>query len=156
MKLCAVSLLAIGFGSGCVTYVPPERLELAFDTREWTLANSQSQPGHTLTEYVPAGQSRFSWSECIGATFSDASTGDTVDAQVSRLRSNVEAICGAVSWQTLSRTESELKYHWSISNCPGQPNQHELGRFVVTPAGVHRAAYVKKTDTLSDEEADRW
>jgi len=146
----------IGLISGCVTYVPPERLELAFDAREWTLANHQARPGHTLTEYLLAGESRSSWSESLGATFSEASTGDTVDSQIARLKSQIESLCGRIAWQTLSRSPSELRYHWSISNCPGQQDQHELGIFFITAAGVHRAAYVRKTTVLADSEADYW
>ena len=155
MKRSATILLLV-LAAGCVTYQPPERLDLAFDSREWTLANYQAKPGFTLTEYLLAGESRSSWSESLGTTFGAASTGDTVDAQIARLRSHVETLCGSMSWTTLSRTASELRYHWSISNCPGQPDQHELGRFVVTTAGVHRASYVRKTSLLSDAEVDSW
>jgi hypothetical protein len=153
-RLASIALALVS--AGCHSYVAPERLELAFDRREWQLANQTSKSGYTLSEYLLATESRSSWSEALGVTFAATGTRDGIESQSMRLQSTLRAVCPDLTWETLTDTPVERTYHWSIQGCGRQPDQHELGRFIVTPAGTHRVSYVKKTSALSDDEIDFW
>jgi hypothetical protein len=86
---------------GCRMYVPPERLEIAFDSREWVVANTSARTGHTLTEWIPPSESRSSWTESLGATFAAQDAGNALNVELGHFRSELHAICPTLSWTTI-------------------------------------------------------
>lgn len=133
-------------------------LRVPFDARGWYLATNASDPGKAGREYLPLGQSRAAWSESVTGTFISRDLRPaSLDQELERFKAGVRQVCpGSAQWRVLRRSADELVYEMRLAGCERQPDQTELGRFLVAPEGMYRAAFVAKGPPLPAERRDRW
>jgi hypothetical protein len=134
-----------------------EVLTSPFDGREWFLRNHRSDPGKSMSEYLPAGQSPDRWTESLGGVFRSyaVSNASPLEAYL-KFQRDILRVCPAARFQIHDQSESDLVYGWRIDGCAAQPDQTELGRFVRGRAGIYSIAYVSKGPPLTTEQTDKW
>lgn len=120
--------------AGCATAAPgaraPERVDLALDPREWTLAARTEEEGMTLEEYVPPGESAESWTRFISVqTFAGATIPyPGARRAMAACRALLRACCPTADWTVLRESGGDGLYEWRVAGCPEEPDQHEVGR----------------------------
>ncbi|HET7231413.1 MAG TPA: hypothetical protein VFJ16_15500 [Longimicrobium sp.] len=110
----------------------PRHVELRLEPAAWTLANSQGDARLSMREYVPAGESLERWTRFVSVqTFSDARVPfPGARWAMSECRALLQTRCPGATWTLLSEAPDDGTYEWRISGCPGQPDQHEVGRIL--------------------------
>lgn len=149
-------------GAGCRTLtrdgspsVPEgEYLKPAFDGRTWILTNRKATANSSLTEYLPEGQSPLRWQESLGITFQNRQT--SLQSEYESFVASLRSGCRVVAARVRKSNDTELFYEWRANQCYRQPDQTEVGRFIKSPRGIYRIAYVRKGAALTDRDLEKW
>ncbi|WP_155834257.1 hypothetical protein [Halotalea alkalilenta] len=109
----------------------------------------------TLVEFVRPGESVESWSELFTIQFFE-------DVYVSPeramylLMAGIREQCPDATWTVINEERNSVMYEWTASACDLYPAQHEIVRLLRGNDGVHRIAFVKKTDLMPEELRNKW
>jgi hypothetical protein len=111
---------------------PAPEVELRLDPAEWTLARRSGDAAVGMAEYVPPGESLERWTRFVSVqTFAQARMPyPGAEAAMSACRSLLVARCPDAQWIVLRDRDDDALYEWRITGCPGEADQHEVGRIV--------------------------
>lgn len=131
----------VGMGAGAATAV-----DLRLDPAEWTLARRSGDAAVTMLEYVPRGERVDDWTRFVSVQTFAASRvpWPGADRAMTECRLLLEARCPGATWTVLREREGDALYEWRITGCPGEPDQHEVGRIVRTGATWSRVTFSVK------------
>jgi hypothetical protein len=151
MRHAAIAcLLVIG---ACATTL--ETVYVPADNRGWKVGSGSNRPGATLVEFVPTTESIGNWSRMFTIQFLEGEK-RTPNTVMKALETQMRARCPNAKWGVVSEDSTSVTYEWAISGCSGHPDQHEVSRLLKGNDGVHRIAYVRKTNQLEGNERDTW
>ncbi len=166
VSFAILPVLALIFGCiGCQTLTydglpsnpPGEYLKPVFDDRDWVMVNRRADDYKTLTEYSPQDQIDADWTESLGGTFfAEGHYISPIEDEYNNFIRGVRTVCSQVKDKIISQTYNELFYEWRISGCNTQPDQTEIGRYVLSNHGLYRIAYVRRGTILSPEDRKMW
>ena len=149
---------------GCKSPYPPgaivgeagEYLRPQFDDREWKTVNQHTSPGVSVTENIPEAQSPRQWTESLGGGFRSYAGHPDIGIEAQRLREEISRLCPTHQWFIHRNSPADTIVEWRIDNCPGQPDQTEIRRYLAGRTGVYSIAYMKKGEPLTWHERHRW
>ena len=130
----ALGAAALAVLSGCATLwmgaAPPQHVELRLDPAEWTRVLHAGDGAVSVTEYVPPGETAEAWTRFVSVqVYSDAQLAyPGARPALSECRALLQASCPGAAWTVLRDGEQDALYEWSITGCPAEPDQHEVGR----------------------------
>jgi hypothetical protein len=136
-----------------------ERLDLQFDGRPWGIGYGVSNDTQgAVTEYVLPGETVHAWTELVTVELLPPHHSAGIDALMEMTRALLAQMCLQFTWRVLNRENQDVLYEWRHAGSPemGQPPQHEIARYVKGERGIHRAAYVAKTNPLPAQVRDQW
>lgn len=145
--LAAAALLALG---GCaaagVGTGTAAAAGLHLDAAEWTLARRSADAAVTMLEYVPPGESVENWTRFVSVqTFAESRVPWPGAGQaMTECRRLLQARCPGVTWTVLRHGDGDALYEWRIAGCPGEPDQHEVGRIVRNGSTWSRITFTVK------------
>jgi hypothetical protein len=156
--LLAVALTAAAEESAIVPGEAGEKMTFPVAPGKWKLANSRSDTGRALVEYLRPTESPRHWTENLGGTYTafDGGGNVTLEWEAKRMEDGVKKVCKDASFKVLSKTDNDLVYEWRVENCPRQPDQTEIARLLLGREGVYRVAYVRKGKPLTAAERKLW
>ena len=157
-------LLLVIIAAGCKSPYPPgaivgeagEYLRPQFDDRQWKTVNQRKTAEVSVTENVPKDQSPRQWTESLGGGFRSYATQADIGLEAQRLREKIGRLCPTHQWFIHRNSPADTIVEWRIDDCPGQPDQTEIRRYVAGRTGVYSIAYVKKGPPLEWAERQRW
>jgi len=135
-----------------------ELVSVVHDGRDWRIGHRQVDCIQVNTEYVLPDESVQDWDELltvqrlIGLGERGIPLADIVDRM--RIGFEIEAPVG--EWRILRRGEREIVYEFTVPSDDRHAPQHEVGRMVLGDHDIHRVAYVRKGETMTDRERDKW
>jgi hypothetical protein len=129
-------------------YVPAE-------SKGWKLGHGSNRAGRTIAEFIPTSESIRSWSRMFTIQFLEGERSPPA-AVMKVLQSQMLGRCPNTKWVIVSEDAVSVTYEWSIADCSGQADQHEVARLLKGNDGVHRIAYVRKVSQLEADERERW
>ena len=151
-KFVAV-VLVVGL-AGCAT--PLEGIYAPIDASGWKVAYAKDVPGKgNIVERIPSGESLNNWSKMVTIQFMEGEQ-RTPSVFMDGLKGQMTQRCPKVEWAVVESSNTSILYEWTIKNCPGQQDQHEVSRLLRGNDGLHRIAYVEKVSQLSKETRERW
>lgn len=137
-----------------------ERIELQFDGRPWSIGYSAHEPTQgAATEYVLPGETVEAWTELVTVELLPrAQRRADVNELVEATHDFFARSCLQLYWRILKRQKQEVLYEWRHAGSPqlGQPPQHEISRYVKGETGIHRAAYVVKSNPMPEPVREQW
>lgn len=134
-----------------------ERGNPLFDDRSWKLGWSQNQDAAIYEEYVVNGESVENWSELVTIQFFPGLQTQThPEIFEANQQASLSSVCPEVKWESLSQSEDERIWKWSIKGCPGQPDQSEIARLKKTDGGFHLWHYAIKKSPMPSENETLW
>ena len=137
-----------------------ERIELQFDGRPWSIGYSAHEYSQgAATEYVLPGETVEAWTELVTIELLPrAQRRANVNEIVAGTNDFFARSCLQLHWRILKRQKQDVLYEWRHAGCPqmGQPPQHEISRYVKGEFGIHRAAYVVKSNPMPEAVREQW
>ncbi|HEX9898043.1 MAG TPA: LpqB family beta-propeller domain-containing protein [Candidatus Methylomirabilis sp.] len=135
---------------------PVEALYAPSDGRDWWVGHKADVGAVRNIEFVLPGERVESWRELVSFQFFGDPTFPSPQAAMDGLRTLMKERCQNTVWNVLRQDENSVLYEWRISDCPGQPDQHEIARFLRVKEGTHRIAYVVKAKEILPSRRDQW
>jgi hypothetical protein len=128
----AALLVLAGCASAGVGTGTAAAVDLRLDPAEWTLARRSGDAAVTMLEYVPPGESADDWTRFVSVqTFAQSKVPwPGADRAMTECRLLLQARCPGATWTVLRESADDALYEWRIAGCPGEPDQHEVGRIV--------------------------
>ncbi|HEX6909987.1 MAG TPA: hypothetical protein VF142_06320 [Longimicrobium sp.] len=145
--LAAAALLVLaGCASAGMGAGPAGAVDLRLDPAEWTLARRSGDAAVTMLEYVPPGESVDEWTRFVSVqTFAQSRVPwPGAESAMTECRLLLQARCPGATWTVLREDEDDALYEWRIRGCPGEPDQHEVGRIVRTGGTWSRITFTVK------------
>lgn len=134
-----------------------EAVRPVFDERSWKLGWSQNKDGGVFEEYVLDGESVENWSELVSIQFFPGLEEKTnLDIFEAAQKRNAALVCPSIKWEPIYQAEDERIWKWSITECPGQPDQSEIARLKRTDEGFHVWHYAIKKSPIPLEKEEIW
>ncbi len=137
----------------------PERLRInMYYSPRWqpALLTHATDDRYTL-EFWPYGQNKSYWKDVIQINYYNKSVrGHDIDQHLDEYQQRLQKKCPEVELKTLSQTDGDLVYTWSISNCDAIEQQYEIGRYIKSRHGVHQIKYAAKGAVPSEKYFKRW
>jgi hypothetical protein len=132
MFAAALLPLLAGCASAGTVAGPAPDVGLRLDPAEWTLARRSGDGTVGMTEYVPRGESPERWTRFVSVqTFAQARMPyPGAAAAMSACRSLLLSRCPDAHWTVLRDGDQDALYEWRVVGCPGEADQHEVGRIV--------------------------
>ena len=125
----------------------------------WDLQHaSHSEDARSAIVELPGkGQTVENWRELsTQQTFDRKYYPDAPEVFMNKLKAKMQARCPNVDWRVLQQDAHSILYEWSITNCPGNEDQHEVARILSGPYSTWRAALTSKVKDLPAQERDEW
>ena len=134
-----------------------EKAKPVFDDRLWKLGWSQNQGDAVYEEYVVNEESVENWSELVTIQFFPGLQKQTSpDIFESSQKANLLSVCPETKWESVSQSDNDRIWKWSIKGCQGQPDQSEIARLKMTDEGFHVWHYAIKESPMSHEKETLW
>ncbi len=136
-----------------------EIVEAVFDERSWQLGseNYNQEKKAMVKVYAPEGQTMENWSELVTLQlFEGLQTRVTIDQFLQKMQGALKAVCPSMKWMTVSNSENEAVYSWSVEGCSGQPDQTEITRVVAGQEGMHVWHYAVRDSQLAADKKQEW
>lgn len=73
-----------------------------------------------------------------------------------KLESMLDKQCPHVDWNVLSAGKDRILYEWTIRDCPGHRDQHELSLLLMGDYGLYRAAYTRRGSPMDPATRKQW
>lgn len=142
----AALLVLAGCASAGMGAGPAGAVDLRLEPAEWTLARRSGDAAVTMREYVPPGEGVDEWTRFVSVqTFAQAKVPwPGADRAMTECRLLLQARCPGATWTVLREGEGDALYEWQIRGCPGEPDQHEVGRIVRTGSTWSRVTFTVK------------
>ncbi len=122
----------------------------------WKVGYAKDIPGQgNIVERIPAQESINNWSKMITIQFIEGS-GESPKFFMSKLQKQMENRCTNVKWDVLEDNTYTVLYEWVISQCGEHPDQHEISKLLKGNDGLHRAAYIEKTQSIDPKTREKW
>ena len=103
------------------------------------------------------GESVENWSELVTIQFfPGVQTQTNPDIFEASQRTNLSSVCPEVKWDSVSQSESERIWKWSVEGCQGQPDQSEVAILRKTDGGFHVWHYAIKKSPMPSENETIW
>ena len=145
--------------AGCAMHEPRDDLTLDMDDLAgWMVADTEMREFSEITNYVPAGETSEVWTELVSVQALDLDQPrlpPTPEAHAATARERLEELCPDMQFELIKQTPVEVVYAWSIVDCSGQDDQHELGRILDGPRTRFRIA-VDSRQPFSEADRARW
>lgn len=138
------------------TTFPVEALYAPSDGREWWVGYKADDGAQRILEFVLPGERVENWRELVTFQFFGDPSFPSPKAAMDGLRNQMKQRCQNTVWNVLRQDERSVLYEWRTWNCPGQPDQHEIARFLRLKEGTYRIAYAGKTKEISPSRRDQW
>ena len=146
-------VVGILLASGCATTL--ETVYVPAENKGWKVGSGTNNPGATLVEFIPVDETISNWSRMFTIQFLEGTRAAPSDF-MKTLQAQAVSRCPKTQWVVISDSSLSTTYQWSISSCPGHPDQTEIARLIRGNDGLHRIAYVRRTSTLDPSERDTW
>lgn len=133
-------------------------MQVEFDDRpRWKLGYREMNRLHTLSEYVPHGESVLSWKEMLQVQRLHKLARQRSPTQLMHnLEEKLKATDPNVRFASLASSDNEAIFQWNTPGTEGRPPQYEIVRIVKGPRDLHRVAYTRRAATLPQGEAQKW
>ena len=140
-----------------VTIFAAERALPVFDDRSWKLGWSQNKDGGVFEEYILDGETVENWSELVTIQFFPGLNKKiNIDIFEASQKTELTSICPSIKWESISQSDDERIWKWTISGDPGQPDQSEIARLKRTEEGFHLWHYAIKRSPIPSEKEKVW
>jgi hypothetical protein len=157
------SVLATGLVVGCATLGGgEERLNAPLPGGEDTwnseqIYQSEVKGRYKILEIPGKGQTVNNWTELFTTeSYNRTYSPDGPEAFMNKLKAKMQQRCPTAEWNVLQQDEHSILYEWSISNCPGNEDQHELARIVTARYTTWRTALTSKAKDFPTDKRDDW
>lgn len=139
-----------------VTY-GADTVRLYFDERIWTLG-ADNDPNNVSYEYVTDGQNVHNWKELVTLQMryglQNEMTAEEFAAEfIERLRLSTD---DKAEFSIIRDDPYDYMIEWKVNGHSSHANQHEIDRVIVGKDSLIILHYVKKTNALTEEEANQW
>jgi hypothetical protein len=157
MRGFILALLVVLGGAAAARGQVGHRVDLPLDAREWQPLSSTREPGVSIQEYVPVGESGETWTRFVSIQLFAVSSVDFPGASemLGLCRQILVARCPGAQWRQLEGGDRVATYEWRITGCDGEPDQHELGR-VIRRGDVWARITFSVRDAMDDRTRDEW
>ncbi len=135
---------------------PVEALYAPSDGRDWWIGYKADVGAVRNIEFVLPGERVENWHELVSFQFFGDPAFPSPQAAMEGLRALMKERCQTTVWNVLRQDENSALYEWRSSDCPGQPDQHEIARFLRVKDGTYRIAYVAKTKEILSSRRNQW
>jgi hypothetical protein len=127
-----VALLVAGCATAPRGGTPPSPVALRLEPGRWEAVTRTEQRGSLLVEFAPRGESAESWTRLVSVQSypDDRVPYPGVRWAAAQCQAVLVDACPGATWTTLKEELDDLTYEWRVAGCPGQPDQHELGRIM--------------------------
>lgn len=127
---------------------------IPLEEEDWYLALYEEGSGEATAEYIPRSENLGNYSEIFALDFYEngqelSSLGNFVSVLELSLE---EMVTGELEFSRLSETESEVIYHFTVSEDASEPNQEEVGRIFLSGEDMFVARYTVMEETIEDTE----
>lgn len=159
MRLLVATLLVFCLSS----LLPPpiraeENVAPCFDSRKWKKVSAISNARERSVDYIPESEATDRWTEMVSTQISfvadkQKSLEDLTKLQETRLRN----ICtGTVTWNIISRGDTDLLYEWKLEKDHLRPNEQRLVRLIRGKEGIHILRYATRKVPLPEAQRAQW
>src|ERR1700694_2397816 len=125
-----------------------DSLELVLDDQEqakWEVGYSKQSGDITITEFVPKGETVKNWTKMLTIQGFRKSWGSpSVQALAEGFKKGLAQKCQGVIWNVIENQKNEIVYEWSVENCSGVEDQHEIAKCIQGRWTQFRVAYTSK------------
>jgi hypothetical protein len=149
----ALMVALAGWLAACSTML--ETVYIPVQTAGWKFAGGSNRSHATVAEFVPTGESIDRWSKLLTIQFLEQETRPPI-AIMETLKASMLSRCPGASWNVVKQDALSVLYEWKLASCPGNPDQHEIARLLQGKEGIHRIAYVEKTEAMDTATRTQW
>ena len=154
IKTSICLLMSIILLSACATSL--EHVNADFNSAGWKVGYSEDVRGKgNIVEYIPSMENIESWSKMMTIQFAEGVSVEPA-LYMGQLKAKMQARCPNVAWSIIEEGKNHILYEWKISDCGNNPAQHEIAKIMKGNDGLHRFAYVEKTEDLSASSRKLW
>lgn len=114
-----------------------------------------------MIEKIPLNQTTENWTDLIRTTHYAS-----INKKVQSIENVLQVIKrgllrsyekNTVTWNIIEKTKDEALYEWKYINPDKKvPQEHEIGRIILTDSAFHNIAFVKKHKPMTSEEREAW
>ena len=159
LKIIPVLFCISLFGCLSLTSKPTEHLLFLIPATPDPKPNySQEKKGYSIMEWVIKGESIDNWTELLttenwGLT---PSLPKSPEDMMNALKAKIEKRCPNVKWNIIKKQDKNILYEWRVQDCPSEPDQNEIARYVDGNWNRWRIAFAAKGKGLSEDKREKW
>jgi hypothetical protein len=113
-------------------------------------------PGeYAFVEFIPQNQNIGDWSEMFTIMFLEGEK-RTPERFVNGLYGLKKFQCAHAYWSVIESDELSVLYEWSLDDCRGFEDQHQISRILQGNDGLHSVGYVQKTNKMPEDTRNLW
>ncbi|MEM7314195.1 MAG: TIGR03067 domain-containing protein, partial [Planctomycetota bacterium] len=138
--------------------IPTEIVRVDLDGRAWRVNYRVNNQLVATAEHVLPNEEIQNWSELVNIQrlHGQATTGLSLEEVVEGMMDTLKKSNPDRQFRILEQDENTIVYEWKTGGSENSVAQHEIVKLLYGPRDMHRLAYVKKCNGLSEEERTKW
>jgi hypothetical protein len=130
--------------------------QIHFDNRIWTEGHRANRTGGFIVEFVHQGETVENWTELVTWEFFQTLKTDTLEGTMDRMKLYFSEKHPNITWNVISKSDTDLIYEWKLQNDPTNEDQHEIARMMRGENGIHLIRYTIKTPNIPSQKREEW